>query len=365
MMRYLQSAYPVLSLIIPLLLVVVISEQFASPAMQRNVTEALINLVFAVGLYIFVGNSGILSFGHMAFAAIAAYAVAWQTCCAMLKPITMSGLPDFVRENTFPLIPAAMTAVTLAGIAAFVSGLVLMRLAGLAASISTLALLFILNVVYSNWENVTMGTSTIVGLPIYVTAWVALGCASVAIIIAYVYQRSSWGLMLRATREDEVAAEASGISLYWPRLAGFTISGLISGLGGVLLAHFMGTVSITSFFLNFTFLILSMLVVGGMRSLAGAVVGVAVISLTINVFRSAEAGISIGSTELSLPAGTQELILAAIMLLILIFRKEGIMAGREFRWPFGDGASRLPRSGGAEADARGKSYGAEMPDQSR
>src|SRR5690606_22086654 len=62
MMRHIRFWYPLLVLIVPLAIVVLVSEQFASPGMQRNVTEALILLVFAVGLYIFVGNSGIMSF---------------------------------------------------------------------------------------------------------------------------------------------------------------------------------------------------------------------------------------------------------------------------------------------------------------
>jgi branched-chain amino acid transport system permease protein len=269
----------------------------------------------------------------MTFCAIAAYASAWQTCCAMLKPITMSGLPAFLRDNTIPLLPSAITSVALAGLVAFLSGLVLMRLSALSAGIATLALMFILNVVYSNWSTVTMGSSTIVGLPVYVTIWIAFGCAALAIVVAYLYQTSRWGLLLRSTREDEVAAQASGVSLYWSRLIAFTLSGFVAALAGVLFAHFMGTVSISNFFLNHTFLIVAMLVVGGMQSLAGAVVGVVLISAIIEVFRRAEVGYSIGSLDFSIPPGSQELILAGIMLLILIYRKGGIMAGHEFRWP--------------------------------
>jgi branched-chain amino acid transport system permease protein len=333
-MRVFERLFPVLALIIPLVVVVWAIDQFGSPGVERVSTEALIRLVFGVGLYIFAGNSGIVSFGHMTFCAIAAYATAWQTCCSMLKPITMSGLPSFLRDNTFPLLPAALTSVALAGIVAFISGLVLMRLSSLSASIATLALLFILNVIYSNWTTVTMGSSTIVGLPVYVTIWVALGCAVLVIAIAYLHQVSRWGLMLRATREDEVAAQASGTSLYWSRLIAFTLSGFVAGLAGVLFAHFMGTVSIANFFLNHTFLIVAMLVIGGMQSLAGAVVGVTLISIVIDVFRRAEVGFTFGSTQLSIPAGSQELILAGIMLLILIFRKGGIMGGRELNWPW-------------------------------
>lgn len=333
-MPFVQRHFAVFALIIPLIALVFLIDLMGSASVERVATEALIRLVFAIGLYIFAGNSGIMSFGHMTFCAIAAYASAWMTCCAMLKPITMSGLTPLLRDNTYALLPSGMVSVAMAGGAAFLSGLILMRLSGLGASISTLALLFILNVVYSNWSSVTMGNSTIVGLPVYVTIWVALGAALMAVLIAYLYQRSRWGLTLRATREDEVAAQAAGASLYWSRLIAFTLSGFVAGLAGVMFAHFMGVVSISNFFLNHTFLIVAMLVVGGMHSLAGAVVGVALISVVIEFFRRAEAGYTIGTWNFSIPPGSQELILAVIMLIILIFRKGGIMGGREIAWPW-------------------------------
>lgn len=328
-----EKIFPVVALVVPLVVISLVIDTWGLPSTGRVVIEALIRIVFAVGLYIFAGNSGIISFGHMSFCAIAAYASAWQTCCAMLKPITMSGLPPFLRDNTMPLIPSMLTSVGLAGVVAFLSGLVLMRLSALSASIATLALLFIVNTIYANWVSVTMGNSTIVGLPVYVTVEVALIAAVLAIIVAYLFQVSPWGLRLRATREDEVAARASGVSLYWPRLIAFTLSGFVAGLAGVLFAHFTGTVSISSFFLSHTFLIVAMIVVGGVRSLAGTVVGVTVISIIIEVFRTLESGVSIGSSAFAIPPGSQELILALSMLLILIFRKDGLMGGREITWP--------------------------------
>ena len=76
-MRLLRLLSPVLALLVPLLAMVLVIWIFASPSTQRFATEALIRMVFAVGLYIFVGNSGIVSFGHMTFSAVAAYATAW------------------------------------------------------------------------------------------------------------------------------------------------------------------------------------------------------------------------------------------------------------------------------------------------
>jgi branched-chain amino acid transport system permease protein len=333
LLAVLRWIWPVLVLVVPLLIIVLASEEFGSVLMKRNVTDALIKVVLVVGLYIFIGNSGIVSFGHISFAGIAAYAVAWQTCCPMMKPITMRGLPSFLKDETYAVFPAALVAIALAGVAALAIGLVLMRLSGLAASISTLAALFIFNAIYANWDTVTMGRASIVGLPAYVNAWVALGCATLAILVAYVYQTSSRGLAIRAARDDEVAAQAAGISLYWNRLFAFVISAMVVGMAGVLQAHFLGTVSINAFFLNLTFISLAMLVVGGMKSLAGAVIGVIGVSTIVDLFRRLEAGIPVGETSFTIPAGTQELVLAALMLLILIFRKDGLMGRREIGLP--------------------------------
>ncbi|MGY6535921.1 MAG: branched-chain amino acid ABC transporter permease [Pararhodobacter sp.] len=333
MIAVLEKAWPVLVLVLGLLLAVVLADAYGSVLMKRTVTDALIKIVIVVGLYIFIGNTGIVSFGHIGFAGIAAYFATWMTCCAMMKPITMTGLPDFLRLETYSLWFTALVAVTAAGLVALIIGLVLMRLSGLAASISTLAALFIFHAVYANWDNVTMGRASIVGIPTYVTLWVGLGGAVLAIVVAYLYQISAYGLAARAARDDEVAAQASGISLYWNRLIPFVLSGMVVGLGGVLQVHFMGTISVNAFYLNLTFITLAMLVVGGMRSLGGAVVGVVVLSSIADVFRRLEAGVDLAGTRLSTPTGTQEMFLAALMLLILIFRKDGLMGRRELRLP--------------------------------
>ena len=71
-------------------------------ALDRTVTEALIRIVYVVGLYIFVGNSGVISFGHTAFMAVGAYATAWQDCCSTTKSLFMPALPNFLLQATVP-----------------------------------------------------------------------------------------------------------------------------------------------------------------------------------------------------------------------------------------------------------------------
>ncbi len=330
--------WPVLGLILIVGLITIIATASGSAALSRTVTEALVRIVVVVGIYIFVGNSGVLSFGHISFMAIGAYATAWQTCCPQLKPLTMRGLPNFLVHNTIPTLPAAIASGALAAVFGLVVGAVIMRLSGIAASIATLALLFIIEVIYSNWQNVTLGKGSLVGLPTYVTPFVAFAWAVVAMTAAFIYQRSRFGLELRAAREDEVAARALGIDIYRQRLIAFTLSAFFVGIGGVLYGHFLGVISIDVFFLDTTFLTLAMLVVGGMRSLAGAVVGVLVLSAVIEILRRLETGIDIGGLTVSVPSGTQEIVLAVAMLLIFLFRPRGIMGGRELQWIFNKGA---------------------------
>ena len=131
--------------------------------------------------------------------------------------------------------------------------------------------------------------------------WIGWLGAAVAIVIAYLYAISRSGLALRATRDESVAASASGIDIVRERLIAFVVSAFIIGIAGALYAHFLSIVNPGAFYLRTTFITLSMLVVGGMYSLSGAVTGVVTISVLIELFRNLEKGISIGAIKVALP----------------------------------------------------------------
>jgi branched-chain amino acid transport system permease protein len=155
-----------------------------------------------------------------------------------------------------------------------------------------------------------------------------------ALFAAYAYQRSRFGLALRAAREDEFSARAAGIDIPLQRLIAFVISAFFMGIGGVLQAHFIGSIAVKNFWLGLTFISLAMLIVGGQRSLSGAVVGAVTVSAVVEALRQLEEGIALGEVILAVPLGAQGLGVALIMLLILIFRPTGIMAGHEIPSPF-------------------------------
>jgi branched-chain amino acid transport system permease protein len=327
----LHSTPIVLSLV--LILIALVSTAAQSSSFDRTVIDLLIRVVFVVGLYIFVGNSGVVSFGHAAFMMIGAYATGWQDCCSMTKSFFMPGLPQFMLDTTVPPPVATFVSGLFAALFALLVGAAIMRLSGIGASIATFAMLVVVNVVYSNWDSVTAGTSTMTGIPAFTDRWVALIVALIAIFGAYLYQISRFGLMLRTSREDEIAAKASGVDVIGQRLLAFALSAFFTGLAGALYAHFLGTISVNAFYLDLTFITLAMLVVGGINSLSGAVVGVICISALIEILRQLEKGIEIGSTSIALPGGAQEIGLGLAMVLVLIFRQRGITGNQEITWP--------------------------------
>ena len=107
-------------------LVLILTAPFGS--LSQTMTEMMIRIVLVVGLYVFVGNSGILSFGHISFMSIGAYAFVWFSCCTlpMVKPLYLPGLPLFLQELALPSPVGIAAAAIIAGAAAFLIAAILM-----------------------------------------------------------------------------------------------------------------------------------------------------------------------------------------------------------------------------------------------
>jgi branched-chain amino acid transport system permease protein len=324
-------ATPVM-LMVALLAIAALSYQFGSRPFNRTVVEMFINVMVVTGLYVFVGNSGLLSFGHISFMCLGAYMTAWLTIPPVMKSITLKGLPAWLLHTQLPMWVSTPISGVFAAAFALIVGRVIMRLSGIAASIATFGLLGVVNNVYSNWDSVTGGQGSIVGTPATMNVWNGWLGAAVAIAIAYLYSISRSGLALRAARDEAVAASASGIDIVRERLVAFVVSAFIIGLAGALYAHFLSIVNPGSFYLRTTFITLSMLVVGGMYSLSGAVAGVVVISALIEMFRDLEKGVSLGGLTIALPNGVQEIAIGIITIVILMYLPTGLTRNREFSW---------------------------------
>ncbi len=332
-MKWLKGSWELLG---PTLLVVVVSlvGSLLSDSLRFQFRSILVLATIAVAMHVFIGNSGVISFGHISFVAIGAFAAGIATMPADIKPLAFPELFPILAELQLGNIASIVLAAALGGIFAFVVGVPTMRLSGLAAGIATFAVIIITNNVFRNWERIGPGAKTLTQIP-ETTGFLQASIGLIVVIgIAYWYQRTRHARMLRAGREDPAAARSSGVNIYRQRLAAFTLSGVLAGAAGALLVHLVGTVTTQQVFLDLTFITLAMLVVGGIGSLWGAVVGALFIAGLNTFLAEAERGVTLVSFELNLPIGTRLVILGIVMALVLLFRPEGLTGGRELRWPF-------------------------------
>ncbi len=301
-----------------------------SRAHQLEFKNALVMTAIVVALYVFVGNSGVISFGHVSFVAVGIYLGGILTVDPETKTFTMPGLFPFLRHTHIGIVSSLALAALAGGLYGLAVGLPLMRLSGLPAGIATFAVLGITADVLYYWQKIGPTAQTLSDVP-EAGRW-TLGIATIiAIAAAYAYQRSRFGRMLRATREDPAAARATGISIYRQRLIAFTLSGALAGLAGGLYVHQLGLIAPDLTYLDLTFVTLAMLVFGGVASLWGAVLGALAISALNSFLGDAENTVHVG-VRLTLPAGTRLVTIGAVMALVIILRPSGLTGGREFGW---------------------------------
>jgi branched-chain amino acid transport system permease protein len=305
-----------------------------SASTQTYFIDTLVKVSIVVALYVFIGNSGVLSFGHISFVALGAWTAGVLTVPAGEKPAIMPNLAHWLAHRTTGNLTSLLVAALVGGAAAFVVGIPLMRLSGLAAGIATFAVLEITHNVLRYYERIGPGLNTFSSVPETTGLRQAAIGALVVIVLAFVYARSRFGRLLRATREDAAAARAVGTSVYSQRLIAFTISGLLAGLAGGLYVHLL-PLNTEALYLDLTFITLAMLVVGGTTSLFGAVVGALAVSALDSFLAVAENGTSLFGIQIDLPAGTRVIVVGVLMAVVLILRPSGLTGGREFdlrRW---------------------------------
>jgi len=303
-----------------------------STSLQTYFLDTLVKVSIVVALYVFIGNSGVLSFGHIAFVALGVWTAGVLTVPESQKNAIMPGLAHFLLHTNVGNVASLALAAGVGLVFAFVVGLPLMRLSGLAAGIATFGVLEIVNNLLRYWQSVGPGLNAFSSVPQTTGIWQAAIGAFICIAVAYVYQRSRFGRQLRAAREDPAAASAAGISIYRQRLLAFALSGGLAGLAGGLYVHLL-PIEIDSLYLDLTFITLAMLVVGGSGSLLGAVVGALAISGLDSFLSASENGVDVLGVHLDLPTGTTVIVIGTLMAVILVLRPSGLSGGRELSLP--------------------------------
>lgn len=257
-----------------------------------------IGITLALGLNIITGLTGQLSLGHAAFMSVGAFTGALLT----LK----TGTPFYLNLLLSGLFTAAVAALI---------GWPILRLTGDYLAICTLGFAEIVKVVFLNLEitNKALGLSvpspkTALPMPVIVLIVAILtGIASAFI------QNSRFGRALKAIRDDEIAAESMGINIARYKVQSFAVSAFMAGVGGCLYAHFLGYINPSDFGFLKSVDMLSMIVLGGLGSIPGAVFGASILSAAPEFLR--------------FMSQYRMLVYGALMVFLMVFRPNGILGG--------------------------------------
>lgn len=295
----------------------------------RVLTVMCINAVLVASMGIGNGFTGVFSLGHVGFVAIGAYASGILSLPVAAKHAYLSDLPQWLASFSLPFLPATVAAGLICAVLALVVGAPLMRLSGYFVSVATLGFLVIVNVVLINAVDYTRGARTFTGVPLETTLAWAVGWLFVTLLVLSRIIYSSYGRRFRVVREDTIAAQAIGISVLPTRLAAFVVGAFFAGVGGSLYGHYLGSFSPASFYMAYTFALVSMLVIGGMQSLTGAVAGVVLVTIASEMLRNLERGIDLGAFAIPPLYGASQIVLGVIFILVMIFRPTGLFGDRE------------------------------------
>jgi branched-chain amino acid transport system permease protein len=324
-----QNICTICLLILPIIVLVVIAEVIDIRLFSRIATILLINLILVLGLQIFTGNSGILSFAHIGFMGVGAYTTAVLTMPVQMKSMALPDLYLVLKSVEIDPILGILAGGAVAAIVASIISYPLMRLSDAAAVITSFAVLVIMHTVMVHWSALTNGPRTLFGIVNATDLKTSAVAASIAVVTALWFKESRTGILLRATRDDEVASGAIGADITTLRWKAFILSALYAGIGGGLWAHFITSFSPNAFYLRETFVILGMLVIGGAATVSGAVFGTFAVTAAFEGLRSFENTIN-AAQILSRPVvGLTEIILACAMIGILILKPGGIIQTSE------------------------------------
>jgi len=295
---------------------------------QASWNNYAVRLLSYTGLYVTLvvslnlvnGITGIFSLGHVAFMAIGAYSSALLTFPVDRRAFTFPDLPIWFQELSLSFPLALLTGGAAATLVAIIIGFPLLRLRGHYLALGSLALLVIIQTLAINLEPITRGARGLAGIPTYTTPLWAWATAIVTVYVVARVKASGFGLLLQTIRQDDVAAGAVGVRLTRYRLMSFAVSAFFAGVAGGLWAHLVGVIAPSIFSYDLTFRIIVMLIVGGLGSVTGSVVG------AILLFLLPEALTYLESAE---TFGLSQLLLAVLLVLVMIFRPNGLLGTAE------------------------------------
>lgn len=270
--------------------------------------------ILSLSMNLVVGVTGLFNLGHIAFFGIGAYTSAL---------LSLQGVP---------FLPCLLAGGVLAGGIAYLIGIPTLKLKGDYLAIATLGLGETIRAVLKNWVGLTRGPQGLPGipkpsifsmefssLPSYMV--LALFFLVLTFVIMEVLQKSPYGRVLKGIREDEVAAQAMGKNTFRYKLSAFTVGSFFAGIAGSLYAHYVTFIDPSPISIYQTILILLMVVLGGMGSNAGAVLGTVIVLCIPELLR-------FWNLPGPVAGALKQLIFSTVLIFLMLLRQEGVLGGK-------------------------------------
>ncbi|MDR1482791.1 MAG: branched-chain amino acid ABC transporter permease [Synergistaceae bacterium] len=300
----------------------------------RIINLIAINAILGLSLNLIYGMTGMFSLGHAGFMAIGAYVSALLILTPEQK--TMMWILEPIAPWLLGLHTSFVVSLLAAGlIAAFFGWLValpVLRLGGDYLGIATLGFSEIIRIFITNLTPITNGSLGLKGIPAHTDIWMSYGCLAVVLVCMVRLMKGNFGNVLRAVRDDEIAAQTMGIDTFRTRVLAFSLGCFGGGLGGALMGNLITTIDPKMFMITQTYNLLMIVVVGGLGSITGSIVGAVVVTTMLEWLRFVENPVSIGGIDIPGIPGMRMVIFSLLLIIVIIFRREGIMGMREFSW---------------------------------
>ncbi|SFM86313.1 branched-chain amino acid ABC transporter permease [Thermodesulforhabdus norvegica] len=309
-------------------------QKYGTEYQIRILNNIAVFITLAVSYNLVNGICGLLHLGPNAFITIGAYTSALLTMSPAEKQLSFIIEPLIWPLNSIqvPFVVSLVAAGLVTTFFAFLISFPVLRVRGDYLAIVTLGFGEVVRVLCNALQNVTNGPLGLKGLTPYTNVWWSWSIAIITIIAVQRLINSSWGLAMKAIREDEIAAKAMGIDPFRHLMLAFLVSAFFSGVAGGLLAHLITTISPTLFTFFLTFNLLIIIVVGGLGSTTGAVIGATLFAWGGEALRVVESPIDIGPVHIPGIPGMRMVIFSIILMLVIIFARRGITGRNEFSW---------------------------------
>ncbi|MBZ7941581.1 branched-chain amino acid ABC transporter permease [Campylobacter molothri] len=300
--------------------------------------QIAIYITLAVSYNLINGVTGQFSLEPNGFIAIGAYAAA----LVLLSVDQKNNL--FSLEDPSPIILALHTnsfilALIIAGFSACVLSLILsfavFRVRGDYLAIVTLGFGIIIQKLAVNFPSLTNGSMGLNGVPLFSNLYWTGSIAIVAVVLILNLVYSKFGRAMKAIRDDEDAASAMGINTFWIKTLAFSTSAFLEGVGGGLLVCLLGSVSPEQFGFEFTFVLLIIIVLGGLGSTTGAIIGSILVIGGMEWLRfldELQIKIDILNINIESMPGLRMVAFSLVLILVMLFARRGIFGDKELNF---------------------------------